>query len=61
MDIHIGGQLVETLSEPGPEPPEQDKAPPTSEEDEPDTGEQTQDVACTTKLSSAIEDVEVQG
>lgn len=38
----MAGELVETLSGAGPDSPEQDEAPPTSEEDEPDTGEQTQ-------------------
>uniref|UniRef100_A0A3Q3AUM7 Si:ch73-132f6.5 n=2 Tax=Kryptolebias marmoratus TaxID=37003 RepID=A0A3Q3AUM7_KRYMA len=37
VDIHMGGELLETLSEAGPDTPEQDEAPPTSDEDVPDT------------------------
>lgn len=37
VDVHVGGELVESLSEAGPDTPEQE-APPTSAEDEPDTG-----------------------
>lgn len=37
MDVHIDGELVETLSEAEPDTPEQAEAPPTSEEDAPDT------------------------
>ncbi|KAG7236302.1 hypothetical protein INR49_001218 [Caranx melampygus] len=36
VDIHVSGELVESLSEAGPDTPEQD-APPTSTEDAPDT------------------------
>ncbi|XP_018518835.2 uncharacterized protein LOC108874780 [Lates calcarifer] len=36
VDVHVGGELVESLSEAGPDTPEQE-APPTSAEDEPDT------------------------
>lgn len=41
MDIHIGGELVESLSEEEPDTPVQDEAPPTSVEDVPDAGKQT--------------------
>ncbi|GLD71927.1 uncharacterized protein AKAME5_002325100 [Lates japonicus] len=36
VDVHVNGELVESLSEAGPDTPEQE-APPTSAEDEPDT------------------------
>ncbi|KAG7496304.1 hypothetical protein JOB18_016450 [Solea senegalensis] len=36
VDIHVGGELVETLSEAGPDTPDQE-APPTQAEEEPDT------------------------
>ncbi|XP_068443274.1 uncharacterized protein lratb.1 [Clinocottus analis] len=37
VDLHVGGELVETLEEAGPDAPEQ-QAPPPSEQDEPDAG-----------------------
>ncbi|XP_054457194.1 uncharacterized protein lratb.1 [Anoplopoma fimbria] len=37
VDVHVGGELVETLEEAGPDTPEQE-APPTSAQDEPDAG-----------------------
>ncbi|XP_047442372.1 uncharacterized protein lratb.1 isoform X1 [Mugil cephalus] len=36
VDVHVGGELVESLSEAGPDSSEQDKAPPTSDEEAPD-------------------------
>nr|XP_040037370.1 uncharacterized protein LOC120822080 isoform X2 [Gasterosteus aculeatus aculeatus] len=37
VDVHVGGELVETLKEAGPDPLEQE-APPTSAQEEPDAG-----------------------
>ncbi|XP_008294371.1 uncharacterized protein LOC103367950 [Stegastes partitus] len=37
VDVHVGGELVESLSEAGPDTPDKDEAPPTSAEDAPDT------------------------
>lgn len=38
MDVHVNGELVESVSEVGPDTAV-DEAPPTSAEDVPDTGE----------------------
>lgn len=40
VDIHLGGKLVESLTEAEPDTPVRDEAPPTSAEDTPDTGDQ---------------------
>ncbi|KAM6909409.1 uncharacterized protein FYW49_013240 [Xenentodon cancila] len=37
VDIHVGGELVESFTDVGPDVPEEDEAPPTSTEDVPDT------------------------
>lgn len=37
VDVHVGGELVESLAEAGPDTPEHE-APPTSAEDVPDAG-----------------------
>ena len=44
VDIHVGGELVESLLEVEPDTPEQEEAPPTPFQDIPDTGELTRRV-----------------
>lgn len=41
VDIHVDGELVESLTEVGPDAPEQE-APPILEDDEPDAGKQAE-------------------
>lgn len=59
MDVHVAGELVESLTEVGPDSPEQaqGEAPPTSDQDVPDAGEQTFHFLSVTQLVIIVQKI----
>lgn len=60
MDVHVGGEQVESLTEAEPDTPERD-APPTSSDDVPDAGKQAQNNESQVNPSVAMVTCSFQG